>query len=343
MKTCGIIVEYNPFHKGHIYHIQKTKEITECDCLVAITSGHFSQRGLPSLISKYDKARLALEHGVNLVLELPVCFAAQSADRFAKFSINSLNSLDIDTICFGSETNDIEKLNAYADMLSDIDVDPSKSQLQNTFEILGDLSPNDILGVSYINACKEYGIKPVSIQRNGSFKSATATRNDYLKGQKEAFDAYFHKEQIWQSYYPYLRNILLLTSSKDLEKFHLVSEGIQNRLKESARKSDTWDDFLESAISKTYTAARIQRTCLIICMQITKDQMNAHPDYSSVKVLGFDRVGRTLLHAHKDADIISRFEDLDPFLQDIEIKTDVLYNSVMKHKIKEEKVIVYDR
>lgn len=343
MKTCGIIVEYNPFHKGHIYHIQKTKEITECDCLVAITSGHFSQRGLPSLISKYNKTRLALEYGVNLVLELPVCYAAQSADRFAKYSMSSLAQLHVDTICFGSETNDIEKLKAYAEMLSDIDVDPSKSQLQNTFEILGDLSPNDILGVSYINACKEYGIKPVSIQRDVSLKSATATRKDYLSGHKEVFDTYFHKEQTWQSYYPYLRNILLLTSSKDLERFHLVNEGIQNRLKESARKSDTWDDFLESAISKTYTAARIQRTCLMICLQITKEEMNAHADYTSVKVLGFDNIGRKILHDHKDAHIISRFEDLDPFLKEIEMKTDILYNSVMKDKIKEEKVIVYDR
>ena len=87
MKTCGIITEYNPFHQGHIYHIKKTKELTQCNCLIAIVSNHFTQRGLPSLLSMEDKTKLALEAGCNLVIELPACYAAQSADYFAKYAI----------------------------------------------------------------------------------------------------------------------------------------------------------------------------------------------------------------------------------------------------------------
>ena len=83
MKTCGIITEYNPFHQGHIYHIKKTKELTQCDCLIAIVSNHFTQRGLFSLLTMEDKTKLALEAGCNLVMELPPCYAAQSADYFA--------------------------------------------------------------------------------------------------------------------------------------------------------------------------------------------------------------------------------------------------------------------
>ena len=86
MKTCGIITEYNPFHEGHIYHIKKTKELTQCNCLIAIVSNHFTQRGLPSLLSMEDKTNLALEAGCNLVIELPACYAAQSADYFAKYA-----------------------------------------------------------------------------------------------------------------------------------------------------------------------------------------------------------------------------------------------------------------
>lgn len=336
-------MEYNPFHEGHIYHIQKTKEITNCDCLIAITSGCFTQRGLPSLISKYDKTRLALEHGVNLVLELPVCYAAQSADRFAKHAISSLTQLHVDSLSFGSETNDLSYLEAYADNLNHMEIDPARSQLQNTFEVLGELSPNDILGVSYIKYCRKHGIQPFCIQRNANFKSATQTRSDFLNGEKQLFDTYFHPEQRWENYYPYLRNFLLLTPAKELSKFQLVTEGIENRLKECARTNDTWNGFLSNAISKTYTAARIQRTCLMICLQITKEEMIENTEFSTVKVLGFDSVGKQILHESKQADIVSRYQDLNPFLKNIDLKTNAFYNSVMKEKIKEEKVILYDR
>lgn len=98
MKTCGIIAEYNPFHKGHIYHIQKSKEITQCDCLIVIVSSFYSQRGLPSFLSRHDKTKLALKYGANLVLELPACFACQSADYFARYAIQSLSVLDLSLI-----------------------------------------------------------------------------------------------------------------------------------------------------------------------------------------------------------------------------------------------------
>ena len=120
MKTCGIITEYNPFHQGHIYHIKKTKELTQCDCLIAIVSNHFTQRGLPSLLSMEDKTQLALESGCNLVIELPPCYAAQSADYFAKYAIESLHELNVDQICFGSETNNIKTLKEYSNTMDQI-------------------------------------------------------------------------------------------------------------------------------------------------------------------------------------------------------------------------------
>ena len=98
MKTCGIITEYNPFHQGHIYHIKKTKELTQCNCLIAIVSNHFTQRGLPSLLSMEDKTKLALEAGCNLVIELPACYAAQSADYFAKPVFRGLHNECLEAI-----------------------------------------------------------------------------------------------------------------------------------------------------------------------------------------------------------------------------------------------------
>lgn len=84
MKSCGIVVEYNPFHNGHLYHLHKAKEATKADVVIAVMSGNFLQRGEPALVSKYFRTKMALENGVDIVVELPYAFATQRADIFAQ-------------------------------------------------------------------------------------------------------------------------------------------------------------------------------------------------------------------------------------------------------------------
>ena len=332
MKTCAIIAEYNPLHKGHIYHITKAKEESNCDCLVVILSSFFSQRGLPSLLSRRDKAKLAIEYGVDLVLELPCIYAAQSADQFARYAIESLSSLHIDCLCFGSETNDLHFLESQLETLEHQTIDPSKSWNQN---IESTLKPNDILGIQYVKWCKQYHIQPIPIQRNESYKSATQTRKDYFLNESQFNDSYFIREQTWQSYYPYLRLFLQLTKPETLSNFFLVNEGIEYRLIENAKKYDTWTDFLEASISKTYTRARIQRTCLFILLQIEKEEMLQNDTFFDVRVLGFNSIGRQLLKEHKEANIQTQFKDLNTFQQEVELKVKALWQSVTKQKIED--------
>ena len=332
MKTCAIIAEYNPLHKGHIYHITKAKQESNCDCLVVILSSFFSQRGLPSLLSRRDKAKLALEYGADLVLELPCIYAAQSADQFAKFAIQSLSSLQIDSLCFGSETNDLSYLENQLQILQSASIDPSKSWNQN---IGSSLQPNDILGIQYVYWCKQYNIRPILIQRNENYKSATQTRADFFNSQSQFNDEYFIAEQNWNSYYPYLRLFLQLTPPERLRTFFLVNEGIEYRLRENAKKCTNWNDFLQASISKTYTRARIQRTCLFVLLQVTKEEMKMHDSFFDVRVLGFNSIGQMLLKENKGANIQTRFKDLDDFSQQVELKVQALYQSVMKQKIKD--------
>lgn len=339
MKITGIIAEYNPFHQGHIYHIQKAKEITQCDCLVIILTGCFSQRGLPSLLTPYDKTKLALQYGANLVLECPVCFGAQSADYFAKYNLQALSCLPIDTLCFGSETNDIAYLRYLLHKQKEISVVPSKSL--NINQDL-DIQPNDILGMQYIRYCDLYRIEPVTIHRNPAYKSATQTRSDFFSGKEEFYGSLFLKEQSWDSYYPYLRLLLQMMDAKDLKKIHLVTEGIENRLKAVAQNASNWSSFLEAAITKTYTRARIQRTCLMVLLQIKKEEMKDASFYK-LKVLGFDSIGQACLKQCDASNIITRFNQMDPFLQTTHQKTWALYNSVLKHPIPERPVLIYDR
>lgn len=111
MNILGLVVEYNPFHNGHLYHLSKSKEITKATHTVAIMSGNFLQRGEPALFDKYTRARAAVENGVDLVIELPTLFACQSAEIFSHGAIATLNSLNcINSICFGSEVGDIDIL-----------------------------------------------------------------------------------------------------------------------------------------------------------------------------------------------------------------------------------------
>lgn len=334
MKTCGIIAEYNPFHQGHIYHIQKTKELTQCDCLIAIVSNHFTQRGLFNLLTMEDKTKLALEAGCNLVIELPPCYAAQSADYFAKYAVESLSQLHIDQICFGSETNNISTLKEYSKQMESTQVVPSLSMNQNLYT--KNIRPNDILGIQYIKQCEKYGITPCTIARNDSFKSATQTRKEYFDGISQFNDAYFNKNQTWDTHYPYLRKFLLLSDTNTLSTYFLVNEGIEYRLKENAKKYQKWQDFLMASISKTYTKARIQRTCMFILLQIKKAQMQENNHFNQVIVSGFDSVGQEFL---KGKQVITKFKELPKFLQDIELKCQYLSFDTFKAR----KVMYYDR
>ena len=335
MNTCGIIAEYNPFHKGHIYHIKKTRQITQCDCLIAIVSNYFTQRGLPSMLSMQDKTKLALEAGCNLVLELPAVYAAQSADYFAQYAIESLHTLGIDKICFGSETNDINFLKQKIHDMETLKKDPSISMNQNLYQNLS-LQPNDILGIQYIKQCEQFHIETVSISRNNTFKSAPQTRNDYFKGIPQFNENYFIKKQTWETYYPYLRNFLILTDAQNLSRFFLVNEGIEYRLKENAKKYENWCDFLNASISKTYTRARIQRTCVFLLLQITKEQMKNNDHFNQAIVCGFDAIGQSFI---KQKHVITKFKERDPFLQDLEIKCQYLYHQTFQTR----KVYYYDR
>ena len=117
-KVLGIVAEYNPFHNGHLYHLEKSKQDTGSSYTVAIMSGNFTQRGSTSLIDKWSKAEAAIQCGVDLVIELPVLYAISSAENFAEGCIKILDSLKVvDYISFGAETANLEVLSKCADVL----------------------------------------------------------------------------------------------------------------------------------------------------------------------------------------------------------------------------------
>ena len=117
MKVNGIVAEYNPFHNGHAYQMQHAKEATGADYTIVVMSGNFMQRGAPALLDKFTRAKMALECGADLVLELPICYAASSAEFFAKGSVALFDKLGVTTnLCFGSECGNIDTLSRIAEI-----------------------------------------------------------------------------------------------------------------------------------------------------------------------------------------------------------------------------------
>ena len=216
-KVLGIIAEYNPFHNGHLYHLEQAKKLTGSSYTVAVISGNFTQRGSTALIDKWSRAEIALNCGVDLVLELPTLYATSSAENFADGAVKILKSFKVvDYLAFGAETSDMDLLEPIADVLYK-EPKAYKMLLANELKkgvsfpkarenalmlYLGDIrkylnvlsSPNNILGLEYMKSLKKYNsiIKPVAITRfeagyndisySGNIASATAIRNIIKNG-----------------------------------------------------------------------------------------------------------------------------------------------------------------
>lgn len=201
MKAVGLVTEYNPFHNGHLYHLNKAMELTGADISVAVMSGDFVQRGEPAVLDKYTRASMALNSGVNLVIELPVNYAVSSAESFAAGALKVLDYIKADSIAFGSESGDIERLSKLAYILCDNEdmlyKEISKctangisyaAARQKAVEKLTDkdtaamlTSSNNILAVEYLKAIikNNYAIKPYTVQRQGDAYNDTDIRSDY--------------------------------------------------------------------------------------------------------------------------------------------------------------------
>jgi len=189
----GIIAEYNPLHNGHMYHIQKAKELTQADYVVAVISGNFTQRGLPAIINKWEKTKMALEAGIDLVIELPTLYSISSAENFADGAVKVLKELGFVThISFGMEAEDLSELNNIANVLVEEPegyVDTLKSELKKGIsypkarqiaieEYFNDKAygkllsgSNNILAIEYLKAIKKQKaeIIPVGIKREKVF------------------------------------------------------------------------------------------------------------------------------------------------------------------------------
>lgn len=367
MHIIGLIAEYNPIHLGHIYQINKIKELFPESIIILITNTCFSQRGEINILNKWNKTKLSLDNNIDLVVELPFAYATQSADIFAKGAITILNHLKIDTLVFGSESNDINKIIEIAStQLNNKKYDNLvKEYLKSGINYPTALSkalkktinytikePNDLLAISYIKEIlrNKYKIKPVSIKRttdyhnkdiNKKILNASLIRDMYINNKNITE---FIPKNTEKYLYPNLSNKKLynllkykIITTKDLSIYQTVDEGIENRITKIISTTNSWKELVEKIKTKRYTYNKINRMLIHILTNFTKKEAkNIKIDY--IRILGFNQKGKSYLNSIKkelNIPIITNYKPNFSKLLDLEFRITKIYSIVTNDNILE--------
>lgn len=323
MKITAVIAEYNPFHNGHTYHLQKVREFS--DCVVVVMSGHLVQRAELASYDKWTRTKAALLGGGDLVIELPALFSYASAERFAHGAICLLNRLScVQTVSFGSESGNLRLLESLAQDCIHLRQNQSMQNLLKQGysypaarqRALGERGsalsfPNNTLGVEYIKAAKgmNAGLSFHTVARIGAMHDAKQTgkfsSSSYLRAHPSempkaippSIAPLFLSESCCQSNNAQLElpTIVRLRQLSRESFLNLpdVTEGLENRLFRAAQEAQTLEEFLSLAKTKRYTHSRLRRIALSALLDVQKQDMNQLPRYA--RVLGFNNLGRQAL------------------------------------------------
>jgi predicted nucleotidyltransferase len=349
----GIIAEYNPFHNGHLYHLKKVKEMFKGKTIVLVLVGNFLNRGDISVIDKFDKTKLALKYGVDLIVELPFVYATQSADTYAMGAIKILNYLKCDYLVFGSESNNLDNLYTIAKYQINNNIDIKKylhsgynypTSLSKAIEENINLkinSPNDLLGISYIKAILKLksNIKPMTILRTNSYHSLDTNSNII---SASSIRALLNNNKDISKYVPndtlkYIKNISLENYFKilkhqiiidDLKKYQDVDKTLEILLKKHITSSNSVEELINKVKSKNYTYNKIKR-CLvhILCGYVKKDI-----DINYIRVLGFNKKGQSYLNKIKKDIQIPILTNFKPILNE-ELMVSKIYSLITNDDI----------
>ena len=322
MKTVGIICEYNPFHLGHRIQIESIRNRLGSDiCIVALMSGSFVERGGPAILSKEERAEIALSEGVNLVLELPFPWSMSGADRFAAGALSILEGMGgIDYLAFGSECGEIETLREIASVLKSDVFESKMKELAGTrpdlsYAVLREqayasvtgkelpkLPPNDLLGVAYLTHLQK--IEPLVLKRMPGY-SAGGARLAYAKDNIDELSgcvpdatksALARKDRASSNAID--RAVLAhlqITSKQQLASYAECTPELAADLKSAANQAQTVEELVKMATSKRYTTARVRRALWHSYLQTPKNAPLSVPHFTNL--LAADAIGRKYLRS----------------------------------------------
>ena len=369
MKSIGIICEYNPFHNGHIYQIKKIKEKYPNSIIIVCTSSSFTQRGEISILNKWEKTKVSLLNGIDIVIELPYVYSTQSSDTFAKYGVSLLEKLHINYLCFGSESNDTTKLlDAAKTQINNTEFDNKvklymkegynyPTSLNNALKELINYDikePNDLLAISYIKEIisNNYNIEVFNIKRTNSYHdldldnkivSASNIRNKLLENKnikdkvpKETYDILKNKS-LKNKYFEFLKYKII--SETNLEKYVDVDEGLNVRIKKSINNSKSLSELIMNIKTKRYTYNRISRMLNHILCSFTKEENDKIKKLEYIRILGFTENGREYLNEIKDEiklPILNKYDTKKYKALEIEKRVTDIYSNIYDNIIDQE-------
>ena len=363
MKKIGIICEYNPFHNGHIYHLQKIKEMYPDSIIILAMSSSFTMRGEISILNKWDKTSIAITYGVDLVIELPTFYSTNSADIFAEGAIKLLNYLGCEYLVFGSETNDINLLTNLAkyqinnkkyDELVKKYLDLGNNYPTSMSKALNDLCgktinlPNDLLGLSYIKEIikQKTSIIPITIKRTNDYHdnnisnnitSATSIRNALENNldikntiPKETLNKIIDYN-IKEKYFSLLK-YKILSSINNLNTYLDIDEGLDNLIRKHIIKANNYNELIDKIKTKRYTYNRLNRMFIHILLNIKKEDVISRKKINYIRVLGFSQQGKKYLKERRkniNIPIITNYSDINDNNLDFELYVTTIYNEII--------------
>lgn len=384
MKACGVIVEYNPFHNGHLYHLQQARKISGADCIIAVMSGSFLQRGEPAIIDKFYRTKAALSAGADIIVELPYAYAVQSSEFFAKGAVLTLYELGASFICFGSESGEINHF-----LHSVTKLQENKSLYEQTIRTFLDqgfafpqasskaydaigmnamdmIQPNNILGFSYVKTIYDYNlpIKPLTIKRvkshyheekiTSQIASATSIRKALIANESDLkikqtlpsksfnllkkYKAEASLWHTWEHYFPLLHYKVMTTKQNELENIHGVNEGLQHRIKQTAKNAISFHDWVEKIKTRRYTRVRLQRMFVHILTNTPKQSIATIVNEEKVpyiRLLGMSQTGQAFINKNKhnfEVPLITNLNNQTRNLVSLDEKATDVYYSVLPAK-----------
>lgn len=346
MEIIGLIAEYNPFHNGHLYQIKKIKEMYPDSIIVLALNGYFLERGEISIETKEEKTRLAINNGVDIVVELPFIFGSQASDIFASKAIDILNKFNITKLVFGSESNDIKLLTEIANYQNNIEFNNKvKEYLNEGLNYPTALNkaglknidtPNDLLGISYIKAIlnNNYNIEPVTIKRTNDYHdtyldsdivSASNIREkiknniDIKKYIPEGNIVSINENKLFE-----LLKYKVLTD-QNLDEYLTVDEGIDNRIKKCINDASSIDELIKLIKTKRYTYNKIKRMLIHILVGIKKKDIPNEIEY--IKILGINNLGQSYLK-NLELPLFNKHNSINTITYKYELIVSKLYDSL---------------
>lgn len=362
MKTAAVICEFNPFHNGHKFMLDKIKA-EHADRVICIMSGSFVQRGDAAVCDKYSRTKAALENGCDIVVELPTVFAVSNAREFARGGVETARAMGADMLCFGVNNTDTTTLREISSAFDDKVFNDKVSEIMKSGEyypkavstaIAEVLSKshsnalndaNNILAVEYMKALKGTNIEPIAINRigvshdsdtpHGNIASASYIR-ELLKQNKEYSDytdmiidepVFIEKIEAASMY-----KLKTMTLS-EIENLPDVAEGLHNRIYDCVRKYNSLDELLSALKTKRYIMSRLRRIVICAVLGITKQDVKMSAQY--IRVLGMNESGAKILANGCTLPIIgkvktdvSKINDDAKHMFDIDVRASEIYSLI---------------